>query len=84
MTASIPAAPTPPTHATATPASPAAADHREAMNKDIHERWNRFSTQDVSAIKNVDELVQKVSSKYGQDKTNARIEVDALLKGRTF
>lgn len=63
---------------------PSATDHRDALNRDILERWSRFSAEDISAIRSVDELIQKVGSKYGQDRMNARIDVGALLKGRTF
>lgn len=66
------------------PVSPPAVADRADVLRDIHEKWNRFSDQDMKALTSVDELVRKVSSKYGQDKTNARIEVDAFLKGRTI
>lgn len=65
------------------PASLATAD-RDLLMKDIHGKWDKFSADDVSKLSGVDDLVKKVSAKYGFDQTNARIEVDALLKGRTF
>jgi hypothetical protein len=52
--------------------------------KDIHGKWDRFSADDMSALSSVDDLVKKVSSKYGFDQKNARIEVESVLKGRTF
>lgn len=52
--------------------------------KDIHGKWNRFSADDMASLKSVDDLVRRVSAKYGFDKINARIEVEAVLKGRTF
>lgn len=65
------------------PASLATAD-RDLLMKDIHGKWNRFSADDMASLKSVDDLVRRVSAKYGFDKINARIEVEAVLKGRTF
>ncbi len=65
------------------PSSLATAD-RELLMKDIHGKWDRFSADDMSALSSVDDLVKKVSSKYGFDQKNARIEVESVLKGRTF
>jgi hypothetical protein len=65
-------------------AEPSSTDLRDAINKDILKRWDRLSATDVAAMTSVDELIRKVGSKYGQDRTNARIDVGALLKGRTL
>lgn len=81
MTTSGTAIPTLPEPVTTAPATP---ELRDAMNRDILERWDRLSAGDVSSITSVDELVRKVSSKYGQDRKNAGIDVGAVLKGRTF
>lgn len=74
---------TDPIHAPA-PTPPSIAHDRAAMLNDIHEKWTRLTATDVSELTGVDDLVKRVSSRYGQDKANARIEVDAFLKGRVF
>ena len=50
--------------------------------KEIGAKWNKFSEQDLSALKSKDDLVTKLVAKYGLDKTQAQRDVDALLKGR--
>ena len=45
-------------------------------------KWNKFSPQDLSSLKNRDGLVTKVVAKYGLEKIQALRDVDALLKGR--
>jgi hypothetical protein len=50
--------------------------------KEIGVKWNKFSEQDLSALKSKDDLVTKLVAKYGLDKTQAQRDVDALLKGR--
>ncbi|MBL8893669.1 MAG: hypothetical protein JNJ53_03650 [Rhizobiales bacterium] len=52
--------------------------------KDIKAKWDKFSEQDLTALKNKDELVTQVMSKYNVEKPHAVRDVDALLKGREF
>ena len=59
-----------------------AAKHRAAVFKDIRSKWNKFSEQDVSALKGNADLVSQVVAKYGIPQSQAQTEVDALLKGR--
>lgn len=84
MTSSAPMPSTPATPAVAIPEVTTPNVERTQILKDIHEKWSKFSDQDLSAITSTDDLVQKVSSKYGQDKNNAKIDVEKLLKGRAF
>lgn len=65
-------------------AEPSSTELRDAINSEILKRWDRLSATDVAAMTSVDDLIRKVGSKYGQDRMNARIDVGALLKGRTF
>jgi hypothetical protein len=71
---------TSPTHASPTP--PDAS--KQAVLKDIHAKWDKFSETDLSALKGRDDLVMQVIAKYGQEKSVAQRDVDALLKGRTI
>ena len=57
---------------------------KQAMSKEISQRWDKFSEADVSAFKNKDELIGKIVSKYGQDKMAVTKDVDGFLHGRTF
>jgi hypothetical protein len=42
----------------------------------------KFSDQDLSALKDNDDLVTQRAAKYGLDKAQAQRDVDLLLKGR--
>ncbi|MFO0993435.1 MAG: hypothetical protein U1E67_16065 [Hyphomicrobiales bacterium] len=60
------------------------AETNKIILKDIKAKWDKFSEQDLTALKNKDELVTQVMSKYNVEKPNAVRDVDALLKGREF
>jgi hypothetical protein len=59
-----------------------AADTKQIVLKEIGSKWNKFSEQDLSALKGKDDLVTQVVAKYGLEKVQAQKDVDALLKGR--
>ena len=52
------------------------------MRSEIQQRWGKFSTQEVSALKDKDDLVAKVQAKYALDRTQAQRDVDAFANGR--
>ena len=58
------------------------AETRQIVLKEIDVKWNKFSEQDLSALKGKDDLVTQVGAKYGLEKAQAQRDVDALLKGR--
>jgi len=58
------------------------AETRQIVLKEIGAKWNKFSEQDLSALKSKDDLVTQVGAKYGLEKAQAQRDVDALLKGR--
>jgi hypothetical protein len=58
------------------------AGTRQIVLKEIGVKWNKFSEQDLSALKGKDDLVTQVVAKYGLEKVQAQRDVDALLKGR--
>ena len=64
--------------ATNSTAAPQNTDQKNAVMKEICSKWNKFSEQDVTAMKGKADLV----TKYGLPQTQAQTEVDALLKGR--
>ena len=66
----------------ATPTPTTAAETKQIVLKEIGAKWNKFSQQDLSALKGRDDLVTQVSAKYGLEKVQAQCDVDAILKGR--
>lgn len=57
-------------------------ESRHAMTKEIHTKWDKFSEKELSELKNKDDLITQVVSKYGLEKGQAQRDVDAFLKGR--
>jgi hypothetical protein len=67
----------------ASPTTPAtSAETRQIVLKEVGAKWGKFSEQDLSALKNKDDLVTQVVAKYSLDKAQAQRDVDILLKGR--
>jgi hypothetical protein len=62
----------------ARPSNPA----RDILLGEIGKKWEKFSKQDLSALKTNDELVTQVVAKYGIEKIAAQRDVDALMAGR--
>ena len=58
------------------------ADTKQILLKDIGAKWNKFSEQELGALKSKDDLVNQVVAKYSIDKTQAQRDVDAVMKGR--
>lgn len=69
------------TNAAAGP-SPSAAETKQIVLKEIGAKWSKFSEQELSSLKNKDDLVTQVVAKYGLEKAQAQRDVDALMKGR--
>jgi hypothetical protein len=55
---------------------------KQAVCNEIRSKWGKFSEQDLSALKDNDDLVAQRAAKYGLDKAQAQRDVDALMKGR--
>ena len=66
-----------------TPSS-TATEGKKLLMTDIASKWSKFSETEIAALKNRDELVSGVQSKYSLDATQAGREVDGLLAGRAF
>ena len=47
-------------------------------------KWGKFSEDDLSSLKNNDDLVTQRAAKYGLEKSLAKRDVDALMDGRQF
>ena len=52
------------------------------MRSEIQVKWGKFSSQEIAALKNKDDLVAQVQSKYALDRAQAQKDVDAFAKGR--
>ena len=65
-----------------TPAT--AAETKQIVLKDIGAKWDKFSQQDLTAIKGRDDLVAQVVAKYGLEKAQAQRDVDTVLNGRVI
>ena len=59
-----------------------AGENCQTVLSDIRAKWDKFSEQDVSALKGKDDLVSQVSAKYDIKPDQAQRDVDAVLKGR--
>lgn len=69
------------TDITQTPATaPSAA--AAGMRSDIIQKWSKFTTDEVAALKDKDDLISKVQTKYSLEKAIAQRDVDAFAKGR--
>lgn len=62
--------------------SESAAESKRIVLKEIGSTWNKFSEQELSALKDNNDLVTQVVAKYGLEKVQAQRDVDALMKGR--
>jgi hypothetical protein len=62
--------------------STSATETKQIVLKEIGAKWDKFSAQDLSALKGKDDLVTQVVAKYGLEKGQAQRDVDAVLKGR--
>jgi hypothetical protein len=70
-------------HADRDAASPdRAAATRQIVRQEVAAKWSRLSEQDLSALKDRDDLVSQVVARYGVDRSEAQRDVDFILKGR--
>ena len=58
------------------------AEAKQILLKDIRAKWDKFSEQELGALKNKDDLVTQVVAKYSIDKAQAQRDVEAVMKGR--
>ena len=52
------------------------------MRREIEQKWGKFSAQEITALKDNDDLVARVQAKYQLDRPEAQRDVDAFAKGR--
>lgn len=64
------------------PTSEAPQADKAGMRKDIAQKWGKFSATEIANLKDKDDLVAQVQSKYSLDKAQAQRDVDAFANGR--
>ncbi len=69
-------------NAQATAASPRATS--AGTRAEIARKWSKFTEKEASALKDNDDLVIQIQSKYSLNTEQARKDVDAFAKGRQF
>ena len=52
------------------------------MRSEIAHKWSKFTAVEVAALKDKDDLVSQVQTKYTLEKSVAQRDVDAFAKGR--
>lgn len=52
------------------------------MRDDIVQKWGKFSAQEITALKDKDDLVAKIQEKYRLDRSQAQRDVDAFANGQ--
>ena len=64
--------------------APSVAESKQIVIKEIRAKWGKFSEDDLSSLKNKNDLVTQRATKYGLEKSLAKRDVDALMNGRQF
>jgi hypothetical protein len=52
------------------------------MRGEIEQKWGKFCSQEIAALKDKDDLVAQIQEQYSLDKTQAQRDVDAFARGR--
>jgi hypothetical protein len=76
---------TAPKNAAATPQmqdNPAQA--KKLLRADIGGKWGKFTTQELTDLKDNDDLVNLLVAKYGLEKDAAQRDAAAIVQGRAF
>jgi hypothetical protein len=60
------------------------AEARKLLRAEIGSKWGKFSAQELTDLKDNDDLVSQLVAKYGLEKDAAQRDAAAVVKGRTF
>jgi hypothetical protein len=77
----------PSTASTSAPATNPMQDKAQAkklLRADIGSKWGKFSEQELTDLKDNDDLVTQLVAKYGLERDAAQRDAAAVVKGRTF
>jgi hypothetical protein len=61
---------------------PTSTGSNTGMRSEIQVKWSKFTSQEIAALKNKDDLVAQVQTKYALDRAQAQRDVDAFAHGR--
>lgn len=56
----------------------------KALRTDIGRKWGKFSSQELTDLRDNDDLVTQLVAKYGLEKEAATRDAAAVVRGRTF
>ena len=57
---------------------------KRALRNDIRGKWGKFTEQELTDLRDSDDLVSQLVAKYGLDKEAAQRDAVALVNGRAF
>ena len=57
---------------------------KRALRADIGGKWGKFTAQELTDLKDNDDLVSQLVTKYGLEKDAARRDAAAVVNGRVF
>jgi len=60
------------------------ADAKWLIKNEIQTKWDRISREEISTLRNSDDLALQLQAKYGFSKTYALWEVQTFLRCRAF
>lgn len=71
------------TAATTVPAD-TAIEAKKMLRADIGGKWSKFSSQELTDLRDNDHLVSELVARYGLEKDAATRDAAAVVKGRSF
>lgn len=70
------------THSPSSGQPAGSAGQSGGMRGEIASKWSKFSSAEVAALKNKDDLVTHLMNKYSLDRAQAQRDVEAFARGR--
>jgi len=55
---------------------------QSGMRRDIEQKWGKFSAHEIAALKDNDDLVMQLQTKYKLDEAQAQRDVAEFAQGR--
>jgi len=70
--------------ATTTRMQDSTPEGKKVLRADIGRKWGKFSAQELTDLKDNDDLVSQLVAKYGLQKDTAARDAEAIVRGRAF
>ena len=67
---------------TTAPDNAAAPRTGTSARTEVMQKWSKFTSAEVTALKDKGDLIAQVQAKYSFEKSQAQSDVDAFAKGR--